>query len=37
MHNAACVYIKLQTLNSGIGKELHDRKVEGRTNATTYA
>ena len=32
-----CAYAKHSTLNSAIGQELRDRRVEDRANATSYA
>ena len=32
-----CAYVKCSTLNSAIEQELHDRRVEGRANATSSA
>ena len=32
-----CAYVKLSTLNSVIDRELRDRKVEDRANATSFA
>ena len=32
-----CAYVKHSILNSAIGQELRDRRVEGRANATNSA